>query len=77
VDSGGECVADYMTIGQVAMRFGVSVRTVKNWWLTGKTCLVVWRPHHLVGRSGISFTKKSVKEFEEKGQLKPEEWGRG
>lgn len=65
----------YMAIGQVAARLGVSVRTVKNWWLSGKTCLEVWRPHHLVGGSGIRFTRKSVEEFEEKGKQTPEQWG--
>lgn len=64
----------YMSIGQVAARFGVSERTIKNWWLTGETCLELWRPHHLVGTSGIRFTRKSVDEFEEKGKQTPEEW---
>lgn len=67
-------MAEYMTIGQLATRLGVSVRTVKNWWLSGKTCLEVWRPHHLVGSSGIRFTKKSVTRFEEIGRVKPCEW---
>jgi hypothetical protein len=67
-------VADYVTIGQVAQKLGKSVRTVKRWWLSGQTCLEVWAPHHLVGKAGICFTKRSVKDFIEKGSVKPEEW---
>lgn len=64
-----------MTISQVAQRLGVSARTVKNWWLSGKTCLEVWCPHHLVGKSGLRFSRASVDEFMEKGKQKPAEWG--
>jgi hypothetical protein len=63
-----------MTIGQVAMRFGVSTRTVKRWWLSGKTCLEYWGPHHIIGKTGMKFTKKSVIAFAEKGSLDPKEW---
>ncbi len=64
----------YMSIGQVAQRLGVSPRTVKNWWLSGSTCLEVWCPHHLVGSSGIRFIRKSVDDFEAKGNRKPEDY---
>lgn len=61
-----------MDIGQVAARFGVSTRTVHNWYKSGKTCLEAWQPHHLIGSRGIRFTKRSVDEFEARGRLKPE-----
>lgn len=63
-----------MSIGQVAQRLGVSPRTVKNWWLSGSTCLEMWCPHHLVGATGLRFTRKSVDEFEQKGTVKPDEY---
>lgn len=64
----------YMSIGEVARRLGVSPRTVKNWWLSGGTCLQVWCPHHLLGSAGLRFTRKSVDDFEQKGNVKPEEY---
>lgn len=64
----------YMTIAQVAIRFGVSTRTVKNWWLSRRTCLEVWCPNHLIGTAGLRFTRKSVEVFEVQGHLKPDEY---
>jgi transposase len=64
----------YMSIGQVATRFGVSVRTVKNWYLSGRTALEVWCPAHLIGTTGLRFTKKSVEVFESQGQRKPQDY---
>lgn len=66
-----------MTIDQVAQRFGVSTRTIKNWWLSGRTCLEVFCPHHLIGRTGLKFTRKSVDEFAAKSRVKPDEYCNG
>ena len=64
----------YMTIGQVAQRFGVSTRTVKRWWLSGASGLDVWGPHHLIGTTGLRFTRKSVDNFEQKGNVRADEY---
>jgi len=64
----------YITIGQVAQKLGVHPRTVKNYWMSGKTCLEVWCPSHLIGKTGLKFTRKSVEEFIRQGQVKPEEY---
>lgn len=62
-----------LDIGQVAARFGVSTRTIHNWWKSGKTCLVAWQPYHLIGSRGVRFTKESVDEFERRSHIKPEQ----
>ncbi len=64
----------YMRIDEVAKRFEVHPRTVKRWWLSGKTCLKVWCPVHLVGSRGLFFLTDSVDEFERTGMVNPEEW---
>lgn len=64
----------YLTIGQVAQKLGVSTRTVRNWWLSGKTSLQAWCPGHMVGKSGLKFTRKSVEVFVAQGHVKPEEY---
>lgn len=60
--------ARYMRVDSVAKIFGVHPRTVKNWWKSGKTCLIAWHPTHKIG-NGLLFTVESVKQFEELGQV--------
>jgi hypothetical protein len=55
------------------MRFGVSVRTIKRWFVDGRTCLEAWQPDHMIGKCGLRFTKKSVMSFEQKNRIKPED----
>ena len=64
----------YITIGQLARKFEVSERTIKNWWLSGRTCLELFCPRHLIGSTGLRFTRKSVEVFEAECHVKPEEY---
>lgn len=64
----------YITIGQLAKRFEVSERTIKNWWLSGKTSLELFCPRHLIGSSGLRFTRKSVEVFEVECHVRPEDY---
>ena len=64
----------YMRADEVAERFGVHVRTLKNWWLAGNTCLVAWHPDHRIGGKGLRFTTESVEAFERQGKVTPENW---
>ena len=64
----------YQTIEEVAAVFGVHTRTIKNWWLSGKTCLVAWHPDHRIGGKGLRFTSESVDEFERQGKITPGTW---
>lgn len=63
----------YLRIDEVAVMFGVHVRTVKRWWESGKTCLVAWHPSHRICR-GLLFSVESVRQFEASGQVSPENW---
>ena len=70
-------VKRYMRIDEVAVRFDVHVRTVRRWWLSGKTCLKAWHPDHRIGARGLRFTTESVDAFEAGGALLPEEYEDG
>lgn len=61
----------YMRLDEVAERFGVTSRTVRRWWLSGKTCLKAWHPDHRIGSKGLRFTIESVEEFENGGMILP------
>ena len=63
----------YMRIDELAAMFGVTPRTIQNWWKSGETCLVAWHPSHRLCR-GLLFTSESVKQFEESGRVDPENW---
>ena len=64
----------YMRIDEVAIRFDVTARTVRRWWLSGKTCLVAWHPDHRIGSKGLRFTVESVDEFERSGTIQPDDY---
>jgi len=72
-----EKVKRYMTLVEVAARFGVHVRTIRRWWLSGKTCLKAWNPDHRIGSRGLRFTTESVDAFELSGVILPEEYEDG
>lgn len=61
-------------LDEAAARFGVSPRTFRRWWLTGKTCLQAWRPSHKLGEAsrGLFFTAESVDAFDKSGFITPE-----
>lgn len=63
-----------MRIDEVAERFSVHPRTVRNWWLSGKTCLQAWHPDHRLCSKGLRFSIQSVDEFEKRGLVSPGEW---
>jgi len=67
-------VKRYMRTDEVADRFGVHAQTLKNWWLTGRTCLVAWHPDHRICGKGLRFTVESVEEFERQGKVTPSGW---
>lgn len=67
----------YMKPGEVAARFGVHVKTIRRWWLSGKTCLKAWHPDHRIGAKGLLFTTESVLQLESEGVLLPEEYEEG
>ena len=69
----GGFVKRYMRIDEVAGRFNVSTRTVRRWWLSGRTCLDAWHPEHRIGSKGLRFTIESVDKFEVNGQILQEE----
>ena len=62
----------YMTVNEVAERFGVDPETVRNWWKSNLSCLQGWQPHHTIGKRGLRFTVESVEEFERTGMVGPE-----
>jgi hypothetical protein len=64
----------YLRIDEVAVRFGVQPRTVRRWWLSGKTCLRAWHPDHRIGSKGLRFIAESVDEFESDGMMLPENY---
>jgi hypothetical protein len=70
-------VKRYMRIDEVAGRFDVSTRTVRRWFLSGKTCLEAWHPAQRIGSKGLRFTVASVEEFEKRGLFSPLEWEDG
>jgi hypothetical protein len=70
---GGGFVKKYMRIDEVAERFSVTPRTVRNWWLSGHTCLQAWHPGGPVGTKGVRFTAESVEQFEKVGRIAPQD----
>lgn len=69
----GGFVKKYLRIDEVAQMFDVTPRTVRNWWISGQTCLQAWHPGGAIGGKGLRFTADSVTEFEKRGMKKPEE----
>ena len=61
----------YLTLAEVAKRFRVHPDTLWDWARSGKTCLKVWVPSHLIGKTQRLFLAKSVDEFEQAGLLDP------
>ena len=53
----------YVSVNELALVCGVTPRTVRNWWNTGKTCLQAWHPDHRLGVKGLRFTKESADQF--------------
>lgn len=64
----------YMRIDEVAARFEVTPRTVRNWWLSGRTCLQAFCPEQQIGTRGLRFTAASVLEFEQRSLISPTQW---
>lgn len=71
---GGGFVKRYMRIDEVAEIFEVTPRTVRNWWLSGKTCLQAFCPEQQIGSRGLRFTRESVQQFEQRSLISPEQW---
>ena len=63
----------YMSPSEVAEKFGVTPRTVRNWWKSGRTCLKAWHPHHSLGLRGLRFTNESVEELAQSGEIHPDD----
>ena len=63
----------YLSSVEVAEKFGVTSRTVRNWWKSGKTCLKAWHPCHALGLRGLRFTAESVEQLVLSGQICPDD----
>lgn len=69
----GGFVKKYLRIDEVAQMFDVTPRTVRNWWISGHTCLQAWSPGGAIGTKGLRFTADSVLQFEQRGMRQPQD----
>lgn len=69
----GGFVKKYLRIDEVAQMFDVTPRTVRNWWISGQTCLQAWHPGGAIGGKGLRFTAESVQQFEQRGMQQPQD----
>lgn len=64
----------WRSVNEVALILGVSPRTVRRWWLSGRTCLQAWTPPGCESARSLRFTTESVEQFECEGRICPDEY---